>query len=194
MNKYIQQFLDDNNLKVNELFKIEGYENEYHFTDDGHLKYKTVLFGYHSSLLADILNGDKKIIKITPIPSEKFIPEENEKYYFVNVFGKISYMNNFKGNFDTYLISHNLVFEIREQAEDYKWFLDKVDEYKKPFVIEKSNYYLYVNLCSKLVCYSRSGYYPNQGTIYFGDEKNISEFIKEVGEKRIKKYMFDIWE
>ena len=196
MNKYIQQFLNDNNLKVNEKFKIDGNDYYYFFSNDGYLCYETPTLGWVSvsSCLVDILNGKYKIEKLSNIPTERFIPKENDRFWFVNRFGCVDddiFYNNILGD---YCVRHNLVFRTKEEAKDYKWFLDKVEEYKKPFVIEKPNHYLYVDLCGKLVCYSCSHSCKNQGTIYFGDEKNISEFMEEVGEERIKKYMFDIWQ
>lgn len=195
MNKYVKMFMDDNNLKVGEKFGLYNGSYHYYFSNDGDLKYVLSTGENRTSLkLANVLNNEYRIKKLSPMPSEKFVPKEGERYYFFNTVGKISYFAYSKDDFDAYVVSHNLVFKTREQVEDYKWFLDKVDEYKKPFVIEKPNYYLYFNLCNKTVYYSHHDSYKDQGTIYFGDEKNISEFIEEVGEERIKKYMFDIWE
>ena len=193
MNKYIKMFMDDHNLKVGEKFKQKDGNKIYHFDENGFLMDEE---GYRldANDIASFLYEYYEVEKLSSIPSEKFVPKEGERYYFFNTVGKISYLAYSKDDFDAYVVSHNLVFKTREQVEDYKWFLDKIDEYKKPFVIEKPNYYLYFNLCNKTVYYSHHDSYKHQGMIYFGDEKNISEFIEEVGEERIKKYMFDIWE
>ena len=194
LNKYIQAFLDDNNLKANEVFKIDGYDNEYYFDDDGYLRFKDILCSRYSDLLTSVLNDNERIIKITPIPTERFIPKKGERYYFLNTVGKISHLTNSKDDFDTYVIHHNLVFKTKEQAEDYKWFLDKVDEYKKPFKYEDYNNFLYYDHYYESIEMLTVTTAEYQGTIHFGDKANTKAFIEEVGEERIKKYMFDVWE
>ena len=191
MNKYIQAFLDDNNLKVGEKFELYTGSNHYYFSNDGNLKYDLSTGENHtSSKLVDVLNNEYRIKKISPIPSEKFIPKKGERYYFVTAGGSISYTVNY----DVYLVSHNLVFEIREQAEDYKWFLDKVDEYKKPFKYEDYNNFLYYDHYYESIEMLTVTTAEYQGTIHFGDKANTKAFIEEVGEERIKKYMFDVWD
>lgn len=191
MNKYIQAFLDDNNLKVGEKFELYAGSYHYHFSNDGYLKYDLSTGESRiSSKLGDVLNNEYRIKKISPIPTEKFIPKKGERYYFVTAGGNISYTVNY----DVYLVSHNLVFEIREQAEDYKWFLDKVDEYKKPFVIFEKNSYVYYDRENEEIGTYFNDAHQVQGVIYFGSKDNIDAFVKEVGEERIKKYIFDIWE
>ena len=192
MNKYIKMFMNDHNLKVGERFKASGGDKVYYFDEEGKLRDEIDCMS-RAKILMCFLWGTYEVEKLSPITSEKFKPKKGERYYRINNYGLISATVN-ESEMDDYYFEHNFAFRTRAEAEDYKWFLDKIDEYKKPFVIEKPNHYLYVDLCSKLVCYSRSGSYQNQGTIYFGDEKNISEFIKGVGEERIKKYMFDVWD
>lgn len=195
MNKYMQAFLDDNNLKANERFEIPGVIFKYFFTEDGVLLCETTTGEIEKGrYLYELLDGDYKIKKLSPIPSEKFIPKEKEKYWFVTCFNEVV-ANNFLGLIDEkYLFEHTLVFKTEEQAEDYKWFLDKVDEYKKPFELKKDNHYFYYVHENEKVCSSFDISSQGQGIIYFGDKENIEKFFEEVGEERIKKYMFDIWE
>lgn len=195
MNKYIQAFLDDNNLKVNEEFKLDSSSRTYYFSGDGNLKYTLPSDGYHyfAHNLVELLNGDYKVKKLSNIPTEKFIPKENEKYWFVSQYSNIVCNRYDNDKEDDYILTHNHIFQTKAEADDYKWFLDKVDEYKKPFVVDECNCYLYFDFCGNSI---RIGSYitvNTQGTIHFGNEGNIKAFIKEVGEERIKKYMFDIW-
>ena len=195
MNKYVKMFMDDNNLKVGEKFELYNGSYHYYFSNDGHLKYDLSTGENRTSLkLADVLNNEYKIKKLSPIPSERFIPKEGERYYFLYTVGKISYLTYSKDDFDTYVVSHNLVFKTREQVEDYKWFLDKVDEYKKPFVVYENNSYVYYDRENEEISIYFNDAHQVQGVIYFGSRKNIDAFIEEVGEERIKKYMFDIWD
>ena len=67
MNKYIQQFLDDNNLKVNEEFSLKEINPDYHyfFSDDGKLnfRYNNKVYGYNSAELTRLLDGQLTIVK-----------------------------------------------------------------------------------------------------------------------------------
>lgn len=196
MNKYIKAFLDDNNLKVNEKFKIDGNDYYYFFSNDGYLCYETPALGWVSvsSYLVDILNGKYKIKKPSPIPTERFIPEEKEEYWFVDRYGNIDFGTYHKAGRHDYIIAHTLIFKTKEQAEDYKWFSDKADEYKKPFVPGKDNVYFYYDYDDKKVYEDCHFCYQSQGVIYFGNDESSYKFLEEVGEERIKKYMFDIWQ
>ena len=196
MNKYIQQFLNDNNLKVNEKFKIDGNDYYYFFSNDGYLCYETPTLGWVSvsSCLVNILNGKYKIKKLSNIPTERFIPKEKEEYWFVDRYGNIDFGTYHKAGRHDYIIAHTLIFKTKEQAKDYKWFLDKVDEYKKPFKYKDYNNFLYYDHYYESIEMLTVTTAEYQGTIHFGDKANTEAFIKEVGEERIKKYMFDIWE
>ena len=194
MNKYLQAFLDDNNLKVGEKFELYTGSNHYYFSNDGNLKYDlSTGENRTSSKLADVLNNEYRIKKLSLTPTEKFIPEEKEEYWFVDRYGNIDFGTYHKAGRHDYIIAHTLIFKTKEQAEDYKWFLDKVDEYKKPFVIFEKNSYVYYNRENEEISTYFNDAHQVQGVIYFGSEDNINAFIEEVGEERIKKYMFDIW-
>lgn len=91
------------------------------------------------------------------------------------------------------------MFRTQEECEDYKWFLDKLDEYKTDFTPEEwgncniNKYEIYFNHYNKFIqtnCYSICQGFHN----YSFTKENADKFIEEVGEERIKKYMFNIWE
>ena len=197
LNKYIQQLLDDNNLKENEKFKIVSKSTNCPILDglyfeDGILKKDgTECF---QCWLSMVMNDKYQIVKLPSIPTERFTPRNNERYYFVTPGGTISYLTYSNDYYDEYVVQHTLCFETKEQAEDYKWFLDKIDEYKKPFVIFESNSYVYYDRENEEIGIYFNDAHQVQGVIYFGSGDNANAFIEEVGEERIKKYMFDIWE
>ena len=194
MNNYIKMFMVDNNLKEGESFKIKYFDNEFWFDSYGYLNFKIKDdYDDYTNLTCMLLNGDVQVEKLSPIPTERFIPKEKEKYWFVTCFNEVV-SNNFIGVIgEKYLFEHTLVFKTKEQAEDYKWFLDKVDEYKKPLKPKECNYYLFYDHDDKKVYRTCDTSCQGQGNVYFGDKENIEKFLEEVGKERIKKYMFDIW-
>lgn len=192
MNKYIKMFMDDNNLKEGESFKIKYFDNEFWFDSYGYLNSK--IKDDYNNLTCMLLSGDVQVEKLSPIPTERFIPKENERFWFVNNFGFIDNEVYVSDTSADYCVRHNLVFRTKEEVKDYKWFLDKVDEYKKPFELEKDNHYFYYNHEDEKVYRIYDIYRQGQGIICFGNKENIEKFIEEVGEERIKKYMFDIWQ
>ena len=119
-------------------------------------------------------------------------PKLDETFWCVSMFGDVCCTKYKHYKDDEYMITHNLVFETKEDAEDYKWFLDKVDEYKKPFILGKNNRFIHYDHEDKKIYKDYSDYYQRQGTTYFGDSINIGKFIEEVGEDRIKKYWFNV--
>lgn len=132
-------------------------------------------------------------------PQGRFIPKYSERYWLVENNGRINFIDNVNSDNDNYIIAHNLVFRTHKECMEYKWFLDQLDEYKTDFYKEDCEnieiekhclYFEHENQCINVfVCQE----YQDQGTIYFTKE-NIEKFIETVGEERIKKYMFDVWE
>lgn len=191
MNKWIEVYMQEHDLKPNEHFKIisEQDNHEYYFSENGQLcRCSNTEYNYvNYKLWGKVMSGDD-IEKVKP--KGRYIPKKEELYCFVGMYGGII-TNVYDSEQDEYVIKHNLVFETEEEAEDYKWFLDQVDKYKKEFVYGRHNYCFYFD-CNKkeIVCdYWQAFIY--QGLIYFGDEENIKEFRNVVGDDRIKKYFFN---
>lgn len=131
-------------------------------------------------------------------PQSRFIPQFDETYYYIDCFGYIDYTKNENNDCDKYILSHQLVFRTKKEAEDYKWFLDQIDNYKTDFSKEEwedysvSKYSLYFKYGEHKI---GKGFNCNtKSHCYYFTEENIDKFIEVVGEERIKKYMFDIWE
>lgn len=191
MNKYIKMFMDDNNLKVGDEFKIKGYDLSgiWHFDENGYLL--DTMNNTRSKVLGLFLQGEYEVEKVK---KEPWKPEIGEKYYFTDNYGNVVCNIYNDDNADRYVLAHWLIFQTVEEARDYKWFLDKVDEYKKPFELNESNWFFLYDHDNKefeTMCFTSI---QMQGIIYFGDGENINNFLEEVGEERIKKYWFNIWE
>lgn len=188
MTNYIEQFMKDNDLTVNEKFLIS--ESTFYFDDTFSLVY---VDGYEANdgTLRALLSGE---IKVEKLKKEPWKPKYGEYVWYVGDFGNIIRASYYNCKDEDYLINHHSVFKRAEEAKDYKWFLDKVDEYKKPFKYGEKNCYFVCNCKSNLVFYEWIWSQKNQGVTYFGGEENIKNFIEEVEGERIKKYMFGIWE
>lgn len=70
-------------------------------------------------------------------PQGRFIPNDGNTYWFVNIYGDLIYNCNANDKEDKYLIAHNLVFRTIEECKDYKWFLEQLDKYKTDFSKEE---------------------------------------------------------
>ena len=190
MNKVIETLMNELGVKVNEKFNIIGSKyNPYYFDKNSKLNDRDD--ACCKALIYDLIHGIKKIEKL---PQGKFVPEKDKRYWLVTPWGSVSDFINDLSNYYAYIINHNLVFKTCKECEDYKWFLDKVDEYKKPFECGEFNYCLSYDVEDEKILSTWNSCRIGQGVIYFGKEDNINAFIKEVGEERIKKYMFDVWE
>ena len=189
MNKYVKMFMDDHDLKVGDEFRVKGVDVAiWHFNKDGSMENQA---GFRNNkVLTKLLLGEYEVEKLSS--TEPWQPELFEKYYFVSHYGDVYHniYNNDKQ--DKYMFTHRPVFKTETEAQDYKWFLDKIDEYKRPFELHEDNYYFYCDLETGGIRTSCDTACPYQGTIYFGDEDNINEFLDEVGEKRIQKYWFNV--
>lgn len=195
MNKWIEVYMQEHDLKPNEHFKIisEQDNHEYYFSENGQLcRCSNTEYNYvNYKLWGKVMSGDD-IEKVKP--KGRYIPKLSDDYYYIGSCGNICAGRNTQDQYDDYLFKHSLVFETVEEAEDYRWFLDQADKYKKKFVERECNhcFELYQDIKELILHYYKN--IRSQGTIYFGSYENIVEFRNVVGDERIKKYMFNIWE
>lgn len=195
MNKVIEMLMEELGVGICEDFKVKpsgAGQSEckgiYHFDELGVLRKDDGTS--KDSVLGFLARGKLSIEKVKP--KGRYIPKKGEDYWYILTFGGISW-KTYEDEFDEYVIKHNLVFRTKEEAEDYKWFLDKLDEYKKEFLGESCNYYFYYDTERGRLDIRYTVYYLYD-TNYFGNEANAREFRSVVGGKRIKRYMFNVWE
>lgn len=190
MNKWIEVYMQEHDLKPNEHFKIisEQDNHEYYFSENGQLcRCSNTGYNYvNYKLWGKVMSGDD-IEKVNP--SGRYIPRKGEYYWFVGICGGII-ESRYNTEQDEYVIKHNLVFMTREEAEDYKWFLEKVNEYKRTFEKDVYNHCFYFDFCHKRLDIDYYFKFKYDLT-YFGSEENIKEFRRVVGDERIKKYFFN---
>ena len=189
MNKYIKMFMDDHNLKVDERFRIKDHEGEYWFNCDGILL--CCVGGNCSYEYVLLLNG---VYKVEKLKKEPWKPKSGDNYWIVSCHGNVKCCFNDETISDKFTLEHNLVFKTEKEAHDYEWFINKVDEYKKPFEYGEKNYFFYYDYEDDALYITFNIAEAHQGVIYFDSYDKTKAFIKEVGKDRIKKYMFGIYE
>lgn len=196
MNKVIEMLMEELDVGICEDFRVKPsvagqseYKSIYYFDELGVLRRDDGIPA--DSVLGFLARGRLSIEKVKP--KGRYIPKLFDTYYYISKFGIICASTNNESEPDSYIFEHNLVFRTEEEAEDYRWFLEQVDKYKKEFVKDKDNYCLYFDVDYKRleIDYNHRFKYDLS---YFGDGENIKEFISVVGEERIKKYMFNVWE
>lgn len=125
----------------------------------------------------------------------KFIPNDGEQYYFLNIGGSVRATYN-NSSADKWTIKHNLVFRTYEECEDYKRFLEVLDEYsfdpnwddakqKKWAPSFSHSAHKIFLLSANTLQYSGA---------YFESKEKGEAFFSKVGEEAVKRYMFDVWE
>lgn len=196
MNKVIEMLMEELGVGICEDFRVNPsvagqseYKSIYHFDELGALRRDDGIPA--DSVLGFLARGKLRIEKVKP--KGRYIPKYGEYYWCIPTFGGISW-KTYEDEFDEFVIKHNLVFRTKEEAEDYRWFLEQVDKYKKEFVYGERNHCIEFYHDLKELIF---GYYTSirsQGTTYFGSKENIEEFRNIVGDERIKKYFFGAFE
>lgn len=195
MNKVIEMLMEELDVGICEDFRVKpsvAGQSEckgiYHFDELGVLRRDDGT--PKDSVLGFLARGRLSIEKVKP--KGRYIPKYGEYYWYIPTFGGISW-KTYEDEFDEYVIKHNLVFRTKEEAEDYKWFLDQVDKYKKEFVTGQPNYRLCFDFEYNKLFLTKNDHIKHHKD-YFGNIGNIKEFCEVVGDERIKKYFFGAFE
>lgn len=154
--------------------------------------------------LEDLANKEFEItseglLKVAEKKKNKFVPKERNLYWYVNSYG-IAANTIYDSGTDRWLIKHHPVFFTKEEAEEYRHYLEMLDKYKYEFskeeweneYIKKWHLYYFADSdrLSEFCTYIFK--YPN--CTYFKTQEDAEAFIKEAGEENVKKFMFDVWE
>ena len=140
------------------------------------------------------------LLKVVEKKIGKFIPNEDERYWFVNEYGEIDHAVYSDLEMLQWTINHHPVFRTEEEAEEYRDYLELLDKYKYEFSDEEWNSYKVEKWVLSFdvendgldCCGTYTRKHPN--CIYFKSLEDAEAFIKEVGEENVKKFMFDVWE
>lgn len=140
------------------------------------------------------------LLKVVEKKIGKFIPNKDERYWLVNEYGEIDHAVYSDLEILQWTINHHPVFRTEEEAEEYKDYLDSLDNYKHDFSDEewKDEDIGKIRLCFDNECEKLSFYFEfiikSPNCVYFKTQEDAEAFIKEVGEENVKKFMFDVWE
>ena len=208
---YIEQFMKDNDLKINEEFyiKTKGYKNEwvrgdvkYHFDENYFLiSEEDKLKDY--GRMNQLLTGFCKIEKIPVEPKTVWDLKYGDKYYYLNHLGVIYHSTYDRGTlFERLVKEYGNAFltwkEAEFEAERRKCesillkygtrdMMSLGDENNEKYTI----CYGHKNDCFYIDCYSCL---QEQGAIYFESNELAQKAIDECGVDRLKKYVFNVKE
>lgn len=130
----------------------------------------------------------------------RFFPKMNEKYSFIDVYGRVMTVKNQDDLMDRWLIKHHPVFKTKEEAENYLNYLDLLFEYNYEFSREEwkdnniDKWLVKYDFCADRLYVSSEINSKCPDCIYFKTFEDGKDFIKEAGAENIKKFMFDIWD
>lgn len=120
-------------------------------------------------------------------------PKAGEDYWLVNVDGGVYRYKWYNDKFDNVLFNHTDIFPTKEQAifdRERKRIRRELMKYGKNFVSNRCNWAIYYNYRDKAIGYWVSTLCFHPFDIYFESEEMAKKAVKEVGEDRIKKYLF----
>ena len=209
---YIEQFMKDNDIKIDEEFYVINEEGEkiknisddehflkFHFTEK--LEFKSELINLIcTKVLLSLMLGRCKIEKIPQKPKSVWELTEEDMYYCIHNYGDISqYLFDSDTDKDIRYLGNAFLTEeeayhelerrkceailLKYGTRDIRSLDDDTNKY----------YIIFDNSVDKII-FPCCNYMQNQGTIYFESKELAQKAIKEVGEDRLKKYVFNVKE
>ena len=209
---YIEQFMKDNGIEVNEEFyvidengtKIGGLISIiFYFDKNMRLNMKLVESDCRDVLIG-LMTGEYKIKKIPQKPKSVWDLKEKDEYYYIDIYGGVDITTFGIGTCweDKKMIEIGNAFLTKEEAEfeaeriKCEAILLKYGtrDLRSLGDIDVSKYYIYYDhYINELVIQFRNRL-NYQGTIYFETKELAQKAIEEVGEERLKKYIFNVKE
>ena len=210
---YIEKFMQDNDIKIDEEFYIvnlQGYRIEKFKDDRFHFGVSMFLFKKGTVLsqddvLCELLLGSLKIEKIPQKPKTVWDLKYGDKYYYLNIVGNVistSFTCCYENNIDKKMIEYGNAFLTEKEARF------EVERRKCEAILlkygtmnamslgdgNKSKYCIYINNFVNKIIIDDNYCLQCQGTIYFESKELAQKAIDEVGEERLKKYIFNVKE
>lgn len=203
---YIKKLMEDNNLEVNEEFYIFYDKNRLGKVLETSLYFdeKLYLVGNDRAncyiILRGLMSGEYRIEKIPNKPKSVWDLTEEDKYYYIDCYGEID-STFYDCEEDVDIIKCGNAFLTREEAEF------EVERRKCEAVLLKygtrnfmsfeyydDKYYIMYNNTLENVYVDCCNFMQIQGSIYFKTKELAQKAIEEVGEDRLKKYVFNVKE
>lgn len=204
---YIKKFMDDNGIEVNEEFyvidengkKIGGLISIiFYFDKNMRLKMKPVESDCRD-VLRGLMLGECKIEKIQQKPKSVWELTEEDMYYCIDCYGDIDSVF-YDCEEDVDIIKCGNAFLTEEEAElevERRKCEAILLKYGTRDMMSLANYltdkfYIIYNNYDNLIEIESKQFTHTQGTIYFKSKELAQKAIKEVGEDRLKKYVFNV--
>ena len=127
------------------------------------------------------------------VKEEQEFPQFGDDYWYVDSDTEVMDTASYDGEYDQGRLSIGNIFRTKEEAE---FAVEKLKveaelrKFSRPFEKGEYNSYIFFYIDGD---YLEVGYKvstPSQGAIYFESEEKAKQAIEEVGEERIKKYIF----
>lgn len=140
---------------------------------------------------------DEGLLKVVEVKKKgKFMPKKDESYWYVDSYGYVGS----EIEYDEWLIKHKPVFRTREEVQQYKRYLEVLDNYKCDFSNDEwkneniKKWHLYCHVGSGELKEYFALILKSPNCVYFRTQEDAEDFIEEAGKDNIKKFMFDVWE
>ena len=209
---YIEQFMQDNNIEVNEEFyvidengtKIGGLISIiFYFDKNMRLNMKLVESDCRD-VLRGLMLGKYKIEKIQQKPKSVWDLKEKDEYYYIDIYGGVDITTFGIGTCweDKKMIEIGNAFLTEDEAEF------EAERRKCESILLKygtrdmmsisdddtNKYFICYNNYVHGIAVNNNQFVQNQGTIYFKTKELAQKAIDEVTEERMKKYVFNVKE
>lgn len=207
---YIKQLMKDNNIEVNEEFYIFYDKNRLGKVMETPLYFDEKLYlvgnanGNCYIILRGLMSGEYRIEKIPQKPKSVWDLKEGDEYYYINMCGNVdrTTFSNDTCFADKKIIKIGNAFLTREEAE-FEAERRKCEAILLKYGTRNFMSFRDINSHKYFIMYNsyRNGIGINfnqcdqsQGTIYFESVELAQKAIEEVGEDRLKKYIFNVKE
>ena len=207
---YIEQFLKDNDIEINEEFyvvNLNGYRIEKFKDDRFHFGVCLFLFKKGNGLsqddvLCELLLGSLKIEKIPHKPKSVWDLKIGDEYWYITLLGYVEEVSYQSDDEDINIIKAGNAFLTKEEA-NFEAERRKCEaillkygtrDMRSLGAINIRKYFIVYNNYYHEISISFNQSISSQGTIYFESEELAQKAIDEVGEERLKKYIFNVKE
>ena len=208
---YIEQLMKDNGIKVNEEFYILyedgekiGFPNAeiFYFNENTHLKRKCSAEIDCRDVFIRLISGVYKIEKIPQKPKTVWDLKNGDVYYYLDIYGDVIITSYDEHDLDKRKIKFGNAFltkeEAKHEAERRKCEAILLKYGTRDMMslgnINAHKYFIVYNNYRNGISISFNQCAQSQGTIYFETSELAQKAIEEVGEDRLKKYVFNVKE
>ena len=206
---YIEKLMEDNDIEVGEEFYIFYDKNRLGKVMETPLYFDEKLYLAGNAycncyiILRGLMTGEYKIEKISKKPKTVWDLKTGDEYYYIDMCGDVDITAFRNGTYLTdekiikignaFLTEEEAEFEVkRRECESILLKYGNRDMMSFGHNFEK--YFIYFNYVKSVIKIGSCCKTCDQGTIYFESEELAQKAIDEVGEDRLKKYVFNVKE